>query len=330
MAGMQRTAASLWKDLALAAVVWLSCSVVSHAAGTEAAINYKYKLLDAPISAMVFKPAAGHDFSVAAAGDHVGVKPLEAAVVVEAVPNSVQLLRGGQGHKVQSPKSVTFSSKEEEVAQAAFQRLTTAMSNSGRREVSRQEVISVLEPIQPQNFGGGACGAGVCAAGWKDVEERQASVVYQSSLVDLSSFPRRVYIDGGAHAYESSIGGWFLPSFPQASSFDSIYAFEPNVDHGKSYKGKDNLKFIPAGLWTYSGRVNAFSSSKEKMMTITGRSNKAVNLSKRAVRKMQTSVRVMDFHSWLTTNVHADDYVVAKLDIEGAEFEVLDKLTSKG
>ena len=45
---------------------------------------------------------------------------------------------------------------------------------------------------------------------------------------------------------------------------------------------------------------------------------------------MPISVESVDFGNWIRSRFSRDDHVVVKLDIEGAEYEVLDKMLSDG
>ena len=157
-----------------------------------------------------------------------------------------------------------FNVKEGSVSQQLINRMTDAAEHAHEKlvqarkeELSRTDVISALEPVLPEEFGRGECiTGGPCEAGWKDVGERQASVVYLSSLVDLSKYKRKVYIDGGANSYDSSIGGWFLRSYPQASLDFQIYAFEVDQRYKKTYVDT-GVEFIRYALWTHNTTLHA-------------------------------------------------------------------------
>lgn len=158
--------------------------------------------------------------------------------------------------------------RQNTAAENAFHRLSNLRSDS----IRRKDIVSVLEPVIDRDFGGGACKSFECDKGWRDVEQRQADLVYMSSLVDLSTFPQRMYIDGGARQYSSSIGGWFLSAYPQAS-FDNfkIFAFEMDKLYEKTYIKGTPVKFMPYALWITDTRIPMYGS---KMKSISGKHEK--------------------------------------------------------
>ena len=217
--------------------------------------------------------------------------------------------------------SAKGTERPSQVAEKALQGLAA----SGRKPISRGDLVKALEPLHGKDFGGGACKDEVCDAGWKDIEARQAEVVYLSSLLDLSTFDRRVYIDGGAREYDSSIGGWFIASFPQSvSAAFNIFAFEMDRSYEKTYKDTP-VKFMPYALWTREKRIPMYGA---KMKSISGKHAKVATMGK---KKAQSGVATaIDFDQWLKDNISPNDFVAMKLDIEGAEHEVLEKLIATG
>mmetsp|Transcript_28514 Transcript_28514/g.80447 ORF Transcript_28514/g.80447 Transcript_28514/m.80447 type:complete len:336 (+) Transcript_28514:255-1262(+) len=217
--------------------------------------------------------------------------------------------------------SANASERPAQVAKKAFQ----ALAARQQRPITRADLVNVLEPLHGKEFGGGACKDGVCDAGWKDIEARQAEVVYVTSVVDLASYPRLVYIDGGAREYDSSIGGWFLASFPQAVTPGfTIFAFEMDRSYEKTYKDTP-VKFMPYALFIRERRIPVYGA---KMKSISGKHSKVASMGK---KKAQSGMAMaIDFDAWLKDNITPEDFVVLKLDIEGAEHEVLEKMVSSG
>ena len=186
-----------------------------------------YRLLGKPLPAVPFKPGAAGDFNVK-----------EGSVGLELI------------------------NRMTDAAEKAHKKLVQAR----KEELSRTDIISVLEPILPEEFGKGACRPRQpCPAGWKDVEERQASIMYLSSVVDLSEYKRKVYIDGGANTYDSSIGGWFFKSYPQASTDFEVYAFEADMKFKRTYPDTGVSEFIPYAMWTHNTTVKA---ARKRMFSI--------------------------------------------------------------
>ena len=187
-----------------------------------------YHLLGKPLPALPFKPGAEGDFNVQESGS---VSQARIDRMIDAAENA---------HK--------------------------KLIRAGKEELSRADIVSVLEPIPPEEFGKGVCRKWTCPAGWKDIEERQASVVYLSSLVDLSKYKRKVYIDGGANSYDSSIGGWFLKSYPQASTDFDVYAFEVDARRYRGTYANTGVELIPYAIWTHNTTLSVAGSMKSITM----------------------------------------------------------------
>ena len=142
--------------------------------------------------------------------------------------------------------------------------------------------------------------------------------MYISSLVDLKPFRRRVYIDGGSRGYDSSIGGWFKTVYPQADLFDDIYAFDIGAEFAESFKDKANTTFLPCAMSTKDGKVKMFGNSMKTIQSTAWVVKAAKNHGQYAY--------TIDISNWLHATVSPDDFVVMKLDIEGAEHELLHHL----
>lgn len=193
-----------------------------------------------------------------------------------------------------------------------------------RLKASRADLVAVLEPIIPDTFGHGACGHIPCPDGWADVQKRLAKVVYVSSMLNLRHFNRRIYIDGGARGFGSSIGSWFNGVYPQAERFE-VFAFEIDERFGSSYADKAGVTFLPCGMWTQDDTIPMFGSSMKTLLSTS-------DVAKGKGRQPQepSLAYVLDFSEWLLQTVSLEDFVVIKLDIEGAEHEVIPHLIETG
>lgn len=106
-----------------------------------------------------------------------------------------------------------------------------------------------------------------------------------------------------------------------------IYAFEPNPDlHDQmiriSKKDFDNVIFKPWAAWTYTGEIEIAIDKTRTPMGSTIMPTK-VDIWDHHPKKM---VKCFDFSQWLLDNFILGDEVIVKMDIEGAEFEVLEKM----
>lgn len=134
---------------------------------------------------------------------------------------------------------------------------------------------------------------------------------------------RKIFIDGGANVGQSARS--FLAEWPNSNEYE-VFCFEPS--RGENIKNSlkalseqfNNVQVIPAAIWVKDEEITFYdeertSSSviKEKLKGVKGISVKAIDLSE-----------------WIKDNFSDDDEIILKLDIEGAEYEVLEKLVQEG
>ena len=126
---------------------------------------------------------------------------------------------------------------------------------------------------------------------------------------------RKVFIDGGGHQATSL--EFFLRNFPNAYQFQT-HSFEINPDFEKCFKPHIDYKnhfFYNMAIWTEAGEIQ-FNKMNGESSTVSPYSYELNN----------ATVRSIDFSKWLINNFQKEDYIVLKLDIEGAEFSVLPKM----
>lgn len=117
-----------------------------------------------------------------------------------------------------------------------------------------------------------------------------------------SSAPRKIYLDLGAAGFDSSVG-WFYNHYPL--TFDEVYAFE----------AKPNVFQIPPRQ-QIGGQL--YDSIHFYQVTVGTQDNKAKN--------------VLDFAKWMqeTLKPSVEDFVVLKMDVEGAEWGILEHMEQTG
>jgi len=102
-----------------------------------------------------------------------------------------------------------------------------------------------------------------------------------------------------------------------------IHSFEPNPTFKRCFNGLAGVTLHEEAVWIEDGnarlylgdgqRAQGSSLLKEKM---TGGLNED---------RYQT-VRCIDFSGWISRTFDVHDFIILKLDIEGAEYEVLKKM----
>ena len=141
-------------------------------------------------------------------------------------------------------------------------------------------------------------------------------------------FPEyRVFIDGGGNdrfLMERYLKNW-LP-------FDKIFVFEPNPLFYNSYKGS-NLIFIPKAIWTEDCKMPLYLSKDSRQVGSSIIKEKLCRIKDKMIKDFHEKpieVECIDFSKWIKDNIKPYWKLTVKLDIEGAEYDVLWKLIKDG
>jgi len=134
-----------------------------------------------------------------------------------------------------------------------------------------------------------------------------------------------VYIDLGAFR------GLYIRRFRKSSMFQpghKMYAFECNPYLLAHDYGPDVTK-IKSAAWIYDGELD-FYISKTTPSVVQGssvyKSKRTGNLDKEHPRKTPC----LDFSKWIKDNFQKDDNIIIKMNIEGAEYDILEKMVVHG
>jgi len=127
---------------------------------------------------------------------------------------------------------------------------------------------------------------------------------------------RKIFIDCGFYTGQSIRLFKKRPEFDQTFEF---FAFEPAISP-KQAQQFPNITIYNKAVWIYDGEIE-FKKSKR-------RKGKANGLFRNpfAYKEVCINVQCIDFSQWIKDNFSKEDYIVIKMDIEGAEYEVLDKM----
>ncbi len=117
-----------------------------------------------------------------------------------------------------------------------------------------------------------------------------------------------------------------------------MYSFEANPIFYDLIR-ETGTKLIPKAVWIEDTQKNFYVVSKNK----NGKANKISGSSTLSEQKNKWNLTVgnhqesesilvdcVDFSNWLHNTLYADDYVILKMDIEGSEYEVLNKMIETG
>lgn len=111
-----------------------------------------------------------------------------------------------------------------------------------------------------------------------------------------------------------------------------IFTFEPNLQYFQDYCHFEKHNLLPYAVWIENGEQSFFldyedgdgsTLIKEKLTADEGGIGV---LDKTSPLK----VKSVDFSSWLKRNFSKNDHIILKLDIEGAEYKVLEKMIKDG
>jgi len=146
-----------------------------------------------------------------------------------------------------------------------------------------------------------------------------------------------VYIDAGGH------GGQSIERFKKMSSGipnTKIYSFEC---HPRCYEklktfATDDIIVSNKAIWIEDGEIDFYLDMLDKT-TDRGFPGQASTISKTKVDRgiegqfndrSLVKVPSIDFSSWIKAELNKEDYIFLKMDIEGSEYEVLDKMINDG
>ncbi len=140
--------------------------------------------------------------------------------------------------------------------------------------------------------------------GWLPEEK----VTYKGNrILDERTFSNYIYLDLGANYYVSSIGNWFLKSYPQAKKF-RITAFETEAKYIASYIGS-NVELINMAVWIENTTISSTKISDDNY---------------------PYSIRnTIDFADYLFRKVKESDYLVIKMALECAEYDIIPDLIAR-
>jgi len=132
---------------------------------------------------------------------------------------------------------------------------------------------------------------------------------------------KKVLIDCGSH-----VGGFtefFLENVPTAKDYE-IHLFEPNPRFKDCY-GEIKGTYHPEAVWIEDGEIDL------ALGTYKGLSSSVIAGKKRHINyNNKIKVKCIDFGKWIKETFNKDDYIVLKMNMEGAEYEVLPKMFEDG
>jgi len=130
---------------------------------------------------------------------------------------------------------------------------------------------------------------------------------------------RKIFLDCGGNLGRAVDA--FFKTYKDACEYE-VFSFEPQTRLNKFYDGALNYRvhLINKAVWTYDGEIEFHFTENVKGSTIFLDYATAEGIVKTA------KVPCIDLSTWIMDNFEPDDYIVLKMNIEGAEYPVLEKM----
>jgi len=131
---------------------------------------------------------------------------------------------------------------------------------------------------------------------------------------------KRHFIDAGA--YTGDTVRLFLDKVPEADQYE-IHCFEPDLRIVFDPQLIDRVHLYPSAVWVKDGTVDLFVGKPESSSVFGHKTTGHLS-------PTPITVPCIDFSRWLDQHIGVEEKVILKLDIEGAEYAVLNHLLKTG
>jgi len=129
---------------------------------------------------------------------------------------------------------------------------------------------------------------------------------------------RHIFIDGGAD--NGKVFHAFIVMSGYLDDKWEIFAIEPNPNVIGQIPRFPNLTIIEKAMWTNDGTIDFYLDMAEN------RSSAGSLFEKDTSKPKLVTVESMDFSQWIKRNFTLNDYIILNMDIEEAEYAVLEKM----
>ena len=131
---------------------------------------------------------------------------------------------------------------------------------------------------------------------------------------------RKIFIDAGA--FDGDTVNWFNKHY--AGDEYEIFAFEANPALAHHFDDL-NVNFLQKAVWIEDGTIDFFIGGDPTGSTLCETKDSGmVDYSK------PVNVECVNISKWIKDNFEKEDYIIFKMDIEGAEFEVIPHMIDDG
>ena len=133
---------------------------------------------------------------------------------------------------------------------------------------------------------------------------------------------KKIFLDCGS--YHGNSARHFQKTFPRGNEF-KIHCFEANKEFEKYYEGI-GAELHQVVVWDEDGPVKFFNTGGQGSSVFEDKSVYYENYEK----KSDESLPGIDINRWIKENTDPDDYIILKLNVEGAEYKILQSLVKNG
>ena len=140
--------------------------------------------------------------------------------------------------------------------------------------------------------------------------------------VDMRGAPQHAYLDLGARDYNSSVALFEqgqLFKIPATVKF-RIEAWEVIQSYRETYRDHPNVNLHHEAVWIRNGNTT-FTNLKMARMSEAEEGESPTHID-----GQQLLVQTIDFAEYLKSNFKLEDMVIVKMDVEGAEFQIIPHL----
>jgi len=130
---------------------------------------------------------------------------------------------------------------------------------------------------------------------------------------------KKVLLDCGANIGQSY--EWFMKNRDDSDEYE-VHCFEPVPSFKHHFENK-NLTFHSDAVWVEDGTIDFYDKGG---LSSTVYANKIDNQGKGT----KITLGCIDFSKFIKDNFKLLDYMIVKMDIEGAEYKVIERMLEKG
>jgi FkbM family methyltransferase len=128
---------------------------------------------------------------------------------------------------------------------------------------------------------------------------------------------KKIFLDCGGNIGQS------IDNFKNSAMYSPdfiMYSFEPNPIVNAKYRNRKDITFLDRAVWINDSMINLYISKRHGYV---GSSLMAGKTSGRLDLVHPLVVQALDLSKWIMDNFEKTDYIILKMDVEGAEYDIL-------